>query len=170
MVTRMSDTRKMSQKQADQLLEEIANLEVELTLKLAICKREINRYKGLATAHKDNLGSIIADRAAKLNAYVLAHPDEFEKPRSRVTPFGKYGMRDVSNLEIKNEKELLQYLVDNEMFEFIKTEQSVMKIPLREAVKNGLSIPGVEIDSGTSSFYSVDSSLIDQAKKQGSKK
>lgn len=166
MVKRMSDTRKMSQEKADQLLEEIAGLEIELIRELVPLEAEINRLKSEAAAVKDKFGGAIKLKADELKTYVLANPDKFKKPKSRKTPFGKYGMRDLSNLEIDNEMKLLEFLMENRMTDYFKTEHKVMKTPLRAAIKKGLDIPGVRIEDGESSFYQVDKTLLKQAEKE----
>ncbi len=166
MTKRLSDTREMSREKADQLLQEISDLEIQAVKKAASSDARINKIKAEAKQEQELISAGITVRAEQLKTYILAHPDEFKKPRSRQTPFGRYGMRETSGLEIDNEAEVLEFLKENRMNTMFKIEETVLKTPLRAAVKKGIKIPGVRIDIGETTFYQVDKVLLAQAKKE----
>jgi len=165
MTTVLNDNRKyrsMTEAEADTIFAEIARLEIEITKTVSGYEKRLNALKMECTdkiaADTEKLEELEKD----LCAYIDANKDRFVKPRARKTTFGKYGLRSVTNVEIKDEQRVIEF-ADRHGLYLYKIEKKVDKTAVREALLADKPVTGAFIKSGEESFYNVAKSLIDSA-------
>lgn len=171
MPTTIHDNRKylaMSEAEADQLLDEIARQTIDNAVTEAEAERRIADIKANAATVRGFRRKQIEDAAAELERYIQAHPERFVRPRARKTSLGSYGLRTVSNVAIADDEAVIAYAKKHNRTELIKITYTVVKDQVKQAAAAGEEIPGVLVQSGERSFYTVTKSLIDEAKKRGS--
>ena len=161
----VEDTRKMTLEEVDAALARLAQREVALVVVEACYEQQINKLKAEAESRAQPIREEIDSLAAKIRDYVDAHRASFTKPRSRKTPFGQYGLRSVSNVEIEDEELLVEFAGRNPSMGITATKVSVDKKALRTALEvHGDRVPGARISTGEVTFYQVAKSLLDEAK------
>ena len=162
----LRDNRKykaMTAAEADALLEEIVKMSIEDTRQAAIYDKKLAAIKSEFEDKVNPLRTLMKQQAAELEAYINANPERFAKPRARKTPFGSYGLRSVSSLEITDEAAVIAIVKAKALplyTEVIKLDKKAVE----KAICDGHSIPGAEIQSGERAFYKANKELIDAAK------
>lgn len=167
MITPLTDNRKergMSVEEADQLFQEIAEIKLELVAIAADGDRELAEVAAKYKRMGEERLKEYEDKYARLERYITANPERFQKPRARKTEFGQYGKRDVSNLEIKNPEELLEYLKLHLLKEFYKVTETLNRKAVEKYVREGKSLPGAKIAEGERIRIDVAQELMEKAK------
>lgn len=159
----LSDNRSslaMTVTQADELFRRIAlntirirKINAGYEKRIAVLKTEAERETGPLKEELDRL-------AGELDQYIRSHPERFIKPRQHVTDYGKYGMRQVSKLEITDEEAVKKSIRAAGIPALIVVERLDKKI-LEKAIAEGKEIKGCEFRTGETVSYSVISALTD---------
>ena len=166
MPTTISDNRQylaMTAEDADQLMAEIAQLEIEEEAEKAAAECRIARIKAERETREAAAECRIRYLAARLDGYIQAHAREFDSPRARVTDWGKYGMRDVTSTIYRDKEALLERLKLAGRNDLLKITISLDTTAISRAVASGEKIDGVERVSGERTFYKTAKALIDKA-------
>jgi len=154
----------MTIQEADELFARIATDEIELARIAAQYEKRIAAIKADAEAVLGPVKARIAERAAKLAAYIEAHKDDrFVKPRNRKTSFGTYGLRAVSNVEVTDLQLLLADLTARGLTDCFEVNTRIAKAAVGKQLEAGVELSGAEIRSGVRAEYKVDKALIDEA-------
>lgn len=165
MPVKLADTREMTLDYAVEIHRRLAQVEIELAVKEAHTERRIAKIKA---EHQKAVAGLEAERQSliqELTAYILMHPEQFEKPRAIRTDFGRFGRRKVSNVAIIDQDRVVQWALDNGYTDAVKTVHRIVKPALAKRIRAGESVPGAALREGEEAFYAVDKSLIDAAKK-----
>jgi phage host-nuclease inhibitor protein Gam len=101
-----------------------------------------------------------------LGAYIGAHKDEFQKPRTVKTEFGEFGLRTVTELLMKDKEAVLQALMEAGYQDCVETVHSPVKDAIRKRLEAGEVIPGAVINSGDTVVCRVNSDLVSCALKE----
>jgi hypothetical protein len=165
MTTKLADTRSMTMESARACLEQIAHAKCRLAREEARYELQIARAKSAFQAATAEDLSAVARLEAHLTAYVLAHPQEFEKPRAVVTDFGKFGLRTVANVEITDRQAVIDWALRNGHQDALKVTQTPVLPALARRLRDGESIPGAELREGEEAFYAVAKALVEEAAK-----
>ena len=166
MPTKLADTREMTLDDARKLHEKIARLEIDLAVKQAHAERRIAKMKA---EHQEDIAPLVAERdrlAKDLAAFILAHPEDFKRPRAVRTEFGRFGKRKVSNVAVLDKKQAVQWALDNGYDDAVKTKHLLVKPAIAKRIRAGEDVPGVALREGEEAFYAVDKALIDAAKER----
>lgn len=164
MAERLSDNRAMramTVQEADALFREIALLTVRKEKIAAGYEKRIAELKAAANRDTEPLEAELQEKVAVLNAYILANPERFAKPRQHTTEYGKYGVRTVSNLEILDPAAVKLAVLAQNIPALIVTEK-LDKKALEKAISDGLTIPGCEIRRGELASYTVAKALMEE--------
>jgi len=162
----LSDNRKykaMTAAEADKLLETIVGHSIDGVKLASAYEKKMAALKAEFEEKAEPISKLIKANAAELEAYILANPERFLKPRARKTLFGSYGLRTVTNLEITDELAVIRLAREKALplfTEVIKLDKKAVE----KAISEGVKIPGAEIQTGERAFYKESKELIDQAK------
>lgn len=162
----LSDNRKykaMTAAEADALLEKIVGHKIEEVKLAAAYEKKLAAIKSEFEDKAEPIRKLMGGLALELEAYILANPERFAKPRARKTLFGSYGLRTVSSLEITDEQAVIAAarMQTLPLFtEIIKVDKKAVE----KAISEGYDVPGAEIQSGERAFYKESKELLDQAK------
>lgn len=159
----MTDTRKQTIEDADRLLGEIADLEIQVVKTTAKFEQRINDLKKECEERVQPLAGLIELKASELAAFIGHNQGLFKKPRARVTAFGKYGMRLVSNTEITDEQAVIDFAKESG-YPLYRVTEKVDRAAVKTALDGGVDVPGAKIRQGEESFYKVDKKLLDAAR------
>lgn len=159
----LNDSREMTIDQADQLMQDIGNLEIQVIKFVATREKRVADIKSECEETIKPLADEIEEKGMLLQQFIKNNPNRFKKPKARITPFGKYGVRKVSNTEIEDEQAVIEYAKENRLPLFSITEK-VDKKAVKAAIEGGKEIPGAEFKEGSESFYKVEKKLLDAAK------
>ena len=160
----------MTVEQADEMLRKIVSLEVDLTKEAAITQRHIDK---IANEHNAKISERIEERnnlAKKLNSYILAHKERFQKPRSRqLANKGSYGLRTAAGKLVIEDEERVIALSDKLKLALYKTVKKIDEKALKnylEELEDGDPKPeGVTFEKGEKAFYKVEKKLIEEAER-----
>ena len=146
--------------EADELFAQLAQLEISIRKKQAAADKRIADIKA---ALEDDTA---ADRAAlkilvdELSIYITSHKDRFVKPRKRKTPWGTYGLRTATKLEVLSE-EALMAISDKFGLDLYKTSTAIDKKQVEKAISDGFDLNGAAaIISGDLATYDIDKALL----------
>ena len=146
--------------EADELFAQLAQLEISIRKKQAAADKRIADIKA---ALEDDTA---ADRAAlkilvdELSLYITSHKDRFVKPRKRKTPWGTYGLRTATKLEVLSE-EALMAISDKFGLDLYKTSTAIDKKQVEKAISDGFDLQGAAaIISGDLATYDIDKALL----------
>lgn len=158
----------MTEAEADQVFQAIAEETILLTRKMAEYERRLAAVKAEAATAKAESDAILKPLVRQLSDYIRAHSERFGKTRAKKTPFGSYGLRKVSDLEITNEAELLKSLMAHDLSECYEVTTKIIKKAVERMVRVGdARIAGVVLRTGERAGYTVKKELIDNAKNTG---
>lgn len=159
---KLADTRTVPDLDAAKFLfADYARTDLEIAKRRAASDVRIARLKAEYEADVANLQEARAEQLRYLTAYILANRDKFEDPRSVKTDFGKFGLRDVSNLEVTDEAAVLAWAKNHGIDDVTKTTTALVKPAITKRLKCGDRIPGARIVRGEEVFATVDSALLD---------
>ena len=171
MVTKIDDDREaraMTEAEADKLFQAIAEETIETTRLLAEYERRLLKLKADAVEVRSRSEAIIEPLAKRLSSYIKAHPERFAKTRTKKTPFGTYGIRKVSDLEITDEAALIASLKKNELTEAYEVTTKVIKKAVERLLRDGdKRVTGAVIREGERTAYTVRKELLENAKNAG---
>ena len=159
---KLADTRTVQDLAAAKILfAEIARLELEIAKRSAANEVRIARLKA---DHDADIAPLVENRSdllSDLTTFILAHRDQFKDPRSVKTDFGKFGLRDVSNLDVFDEAAVMAWAKNHAIDDVVKTTTSLVKPAITKRLKCGDLIPGAKIIRGEEVFATVDRALLD---------
>ena len=171
MATVMDDNRAalaMTEAEADLVFQSIAEETILLTRKMAAYERHLAAVKAEAAAAKAQSDAILKPLVRQLSDYIKAHPEQFAMTRAKKTPFGSYGLRKVSDLEITDEAALLKSLMAHDLKDGYEVTTKIVKKAVERMVRSGdTRIAGAVIRKGERVGYTVKKELLDNAKNTG---
>lgn len=147
--------------EADELMMEIAKLEISLARKAAAIEERI-------AALKDGHVSGSADAIARLEDAQTGLNDRIgkifgkEPPRSRTCPAGRYGIHRVARLKIVNPAKVISFARQTSLPLFTTVER-VDKQAIRAAIKDGWRVPGAILSVQDTPWHKVDRGMTDDA-------
>lgn len=160
---KLADTRTMTIDDTRRTLEALAHCQCTIASREARAEARIAAIKSACAAELAETRSAQAQYEAVLTAYILAHPDQFQRPRTVRTEFGEFGLRRVSNIEISDPDAAVQFVLDRGYPDCVETMHRLQKPALRERIKSGEAIPGCELRTGEEAFYKIDKAMLDAA-------
>ena len=155
----------MTVEDADALMRDLAECEVQIAKLTAEAEAKITALKARLAERCAPLEARSGASAVKMADYIDNHHDRFAKPRARKTPFGSYGLRQVSNIEIADRNALLEHVISVGLENCYSVTYKLDMAGIAKAISDGYELPGVSVQTGERSFYKVAKSLIDEAKK-----
>lgn len=163
MPTRLADPREidaMTADQADQLFAELAQAEIRVKKAQAAAEKKIADVKARCLEDTEQDARTVKELAERLTAYVLAHRERFAKPRQRKTPFGKYGLRTATRLQVADEQALVR-LSDERGLDLASVAVKIDKAAVTKALADGIDLKGLaQVVSGDVASYDVDKKLL----------
>ena len=159
----LTDSRAFSIEDAPRLMQEIALCECRIAQAKAKFEDQIARRKA---AYEAEIADDAAERdgaARVLAAIILANKDAFAKPRSRKTDFGRFGLRDVSDVQVTAQDELTDWALTNGHFDVVQVRRIIVKKAVRKRIEDGQTVPGAFVERGERAFYKVDKALLEAA-------
>ena len=128
----------------------------------------VGQPKAEAAAAKAQSDAIFKPLVRQLSDYIKAHPEQFAMTRAKKTPFGSYGLRKVSDLEITDEAALLKSLMAHDLKDGYEVTTKIVKKAVERMVRSGdTRIAGAVIRKGERVGYTVKKELLDNAKNTG---
>lgn len=161
----MDDSRHMTQREADNLMRDIAELEIEVVRITAKFERMITDLKSEAEARTTDLADRIAAKSEELRGYIKNNPQEFKRPKSRQTPYGKYGRRNVANIKIDEPADVIKFSDEHKDLQLYHMVAKIDKSAVKAALRDGLDVSGARLITGEESYYNVEKKLLENAKK-----
>lgn len=169
MTTRLSDDREYQQmtvEEADALFARLAVIGAAIDRSAAETEKRIAELKAAHEKRVEANREEYGDLVERLTRYVNAHHSRFVKPRQRQTPFGKYGLRTVTDVRITDETLVMDFS-DKRELALYSTVRKVDKAAVGKAIEQYGEVPGAAIVSGSVASYTVDKKVLDQTKSGG---
>jgi len=164
MTTRLADTRTLTLDDARAAFADLAQARLRMERRAAAAECRIATIKaGLAAGNAEDDAALQAAEA-RLTAFILAHPEQFRKPRQVRTEFGRFGLRDATRLEVTDEDRLIEALMEAGYDDCMEVRRRVVKDKVRERIAGGERLPGVRVETGDLVTYTIDRALIDKAR------
>lgn len=152
--------------QAKFALQEIAQITCRLEYQRARVEKQIASIKAKLADLQVRDNAALAATETDLNAFIVAHPDLFQKPRKIVTEFGSFGLQAVNEVVIEDEETLIRSVMESAYLDCYQ----VVRVPIKAALKARLEakekIPGCILKTGDTAVYKVAKTLIDEAKEK----
>lgn len=152
---------------ADALFDQVALAEIEEAKIAAKYDAKIAALKedaaNLAAEHKERKARLWE----KVASFMMAHPHLFDKPRSRTTSFGSYGMKTGKpRVEIKDAAAVIGFSMEGrEDMHLTYMTPSIDKDYVRKAIEGGVAVPGAAlIPAREELFGKVKKELLDAAR------
>lgn len=164
--TKLADTREMTLDDARACFADLAQAEIQITKQTAAAEARIARLKAEFDAQVVTQRGVRDALAGRLRDFILAHPDQFRKPRAIATDFGRFGRRSVSNVQVSDFDALRQWARDNAHLDCLLVIERPVKPAIAVRLRDGQTVPGCAIVEGEEAFYNVDRELLDAAKQQ----
>ena len=163
MATRLADPREidaMTADQADELFAELAQAQIRAWKIQAAAEKKIADIKAKCQDDAAEDLKAVKDREARLTSYILAHRERFARPRQRQTPYGKYGLRTATKLEVADEDALIDLSNENGLG-LTAVAVKIDKAAVSRAIADGIDLKGLaQIVSGDTASYDVDKKLL----------
>ena len=162
--TRLSDSRPLRVipvEQADRLFQSVALATVTINKTKAAYEKRIAELKAKCEEELAGQVALLAEAESMLKDYIIAKPERFVKPRQRITEYGKYGLRTVSNVEITNAEDVKNACIAQGIDAVIYIEK-LDKKALEKALLDGAAIPGCELRQGEIASYTVAKALMEE--------
>lgn len=158
---RITDPRDVTFEQTDTLIAEIFDA------RLTILRREAAAEAQIATI-RETLQEETADERrrlelaeARLSAAIHAHREAYQKRRMRVTPWGKYGLRTSTRVEIDDPDLVISHAKSAGQLDLVRTTESVNKDAVARRLRAGEAVPGTRLDQAEASEYKLDTAALE---------
>lgn len=155
----LSDTRNVTIDDTDAMLEEMAHLRAHIVQAEARRERQINRAKSTCQEETADARARFELLEARLDRGILANEGSFREPRTRKTPFGRYGMRKASGrANVTDKKAVIAWAQANDRQDCIKP--TVDKAAVLRCLRRGENIPGAIFEEGQRTWYKIDPAVL----------
>jgi hypothetical protein len=148
---------------ADHIFQELAMATKTLRVADARLELKIAKIQELHAEQTTALRLRVDGIKAELAAFVAGHEGLFEKPRTRKSAFGEYGLRTATELEVQDEDAMLDAVKHAKYYECFSIVYKVDKTNIRKRVVEGEKIPGCTVKTGNTVVCKVAKALLDQA-------
>ncbi len=146
--------------EADELFAQLAQLEISIRKKQAAADKRIADIKAALEDDTANDRAALKILVNELSIYITSHKDRFVKPRKRKTPWGTYGLRTATKLEVLSE-EALMAISDKFGLDLYKVTSSIDKKQVEKAIADGFDLNGAAaIISGDLATYDIAKALL----------
>ena len=164
-MTTLSDTRTpLTREDACSVHEQLAHCDCRLTAESARLEVAIAKAKSAFRDRTADDRILQARLEAFLLAYIGAHPDQFEKPRSIKTEFGEFGLRSVSDrLEVADEAAAIAWAGEHGHTDCLRQVTVLDRDAVKRRIKAGQAVPGCSLPSGERAYYKVAKALLEAA-------
>ncbi len=163
MPTRIADQRDidaMTDEQADELFAELAMADIRARKAQAAAEKKIADVKARCQEETEEDRQTVKRLAEQLAQYVMAHRGRFVKPRQRKTPYGKYGLRTATRLQVADEEALVD-LSNERGLGLTTVAVRLDKGAVAHALGDGIDLQGLaEIVCGDIASYDIDRRLL----------
>lgn len=160
--TRMTDTRDMTEKQADELLQRIFSLKLSILRAEAAAEAEIEAVRQRLENETYDSRSALRAAESNLDRYIHAHRERFEKPKMRPTPWGKYGLRKSTRLRISSVSSLIETAREHGYTDCIEETVKIIKKAVSKRLRDGEKLPGAYLEVGQTAEYKLDAAAIEE--------
>jgi phage host-nuclease inhibitor protein Gam len=144
-MTTLSENRNVTLADATGMMEKLCHA----ACRLAVVKaRKAKRMAEIESEYQDKMLEDMAEAdllTLRLREFCRANPHLFVKPRKVKTPFGEFGLQQVSDLCIDDMTALMQTLLDRGYEDCLKTERKPIKDAIRARLDAGEIIPGATV-------------------------
>lgn len=162
--TQLHDTRSMTVEEAEALLQEYATLAIAVEVEEAKAEKQIAAIKARAEEKTDPAVERMKGLESMLRLFVLGNRKLFQKRRSHKTSWGEIGLRKSTRLTIRDEAAVFAAAENNEEADgILRITTAIDKPALTKLVREGLCIPGVELDEGDIAYVKVAKALVQAA-------
>lgn len=167
--THLRDSRKSKIKtmaDAAETFNQIAQVEIQIAKFQAQAEARIAKIKAdtaskIATLETDFR---MVQLQQDLGEFIDNNRELFKKPRKHKTSLGSFGLQKASGLNYSDTQAALEFLIDQNMVNCIKTTHKPEADGIKAALQAGTRIPGVTFKEGLIVKYVVDRALIKEAK------
>lgn len=158
---RLTDPRDQALDQAEEFMERIFRSRLSILRREAAAEAQIAEIREQVRLDNAQATAALHLHEARLSALILAHADEFERPRNRTCRWGTYGLRTSTRLEIADEEALLAWARENGYDDVIRVAESVVKPAVKRRIEAGEAVPGAELVRADASEYKLDPALLE---------
>lgn len=164
--TRLADTRALTLDDAKSAFADLAQATLRREKRAAAIEVRIAALKARLADDNAPDDAAIAAAEARLTAYILANPGQFRRPRQVRTEFGRFGLRDATRVDVRDEPALIAALLDAGHDDCLVTRRALVRDALRKHLEAGETLPGCTLATGDVATYTVDKALIEQAREE----
>lgn len=160
---RLDDARDTGFRETDALLADIFQARLAILRAEAAAEARIAKVREALDADTATPRRDLELAEARLSAAVHARRDAFRKPRMRVTPWGKYGLRTSTRLTVADPDALIRHAKEQGYVDLYRVVETVDKPAVARRLQDGQSLPGCTVDQGEASEYKLDTAALDAA-------
>lgn len=161
--TKLADTREMTLQDAVAVFADLAQAEIRLAKLTVATEDRIARLKAEYDANSEALRLARDAHARRLEQFIMGHPEQFQNPRAVVTDYGKFGRRNVANVEVADPQAVIDWALETGSLDTIKVTRAPVKPAIGKRLRAGEEVPGCRLVEGEEAFYQVDRQLMDAA-------
>lgn len=159
---RLTDPRDQGLAQAEPLMRDIFAARLAILRREAAAEAQISEIREQVRLDTATYRARLELHEAQLSSLILAHQDEFLRPRTHACKWGTYGLRSSSRLEILDEAAVLAWARGHGYADVIKVVESIIKPAVSKRLAAGEDVPGCRIDRAQASEYKLDPALLEQ--------
>lgn len=160
---RLTDARDTTFAESDALLAEVFQHRLAILRAEAGAEARIAKVREALDAETAPARQRLELAEARLSAAVHAHRDAFQKPRMRVTTWGKYGLRTSTRLTIADVEALIEHAKDHGYTDLYRVVETLDKPAITKRLQAGQPLPGCSLDQGEASEYKLDPAALQEA-------
>lgn len=158
---RLTDPRDQALDQAEELMQRIFYCRLAILRREAAAEAQIAEIREQVRLDTAQATAALHLHEARLSALILAHADEFERPRNRTCCWGTYGLRTSTRLEIADEEALLAWARENGYDDVIRIAETVARDAVKRRINAGETVPGANLVRAEASEYKLDPALLE---------
>lgn len=157
---RLTDPRDQDLAQAEVILSRIFMDRLAVLRREAAAEQQISEIREQVRLDTAYYLDSLQLHEAVLSTLILAHQDQFQRPRMRACKWGTYGLRSSSRLEVIDEAAILAWAREHGYVDCIKVVESVIKPAVSKRITAGEDVPGCRVDRAQASEYKLDPALL----------
>lgn len=161
MPERLTDARDLPADQGENLLRDLFDARLAVMRREAAAERQISAIREHVRLDTAGHRALVELREAQLSSYILANPQDFQRPRMRKTPWGSYGLRTSTRLDIQDPEALLQWAKENGYTDLYRVEETILKPAVSKRLQAGEAVPGASLDRGEATEYKLDPAALE---------
>lgn len=153
-------THETTEQDVVELLGGIARAKVRIMRAEAKREAQVQRAKAACDEETEEDRAAVVQAEERITQYILAHRDQFKRPRMHACIWGQYGLRSSDRTEIADADACIRWLRENGYGDLVKTTETPVAKGVAKLIREGQPVAGATVVPGELVKYELDATVL----------